>query len=584
MAFLNLLFFMLIGSFTISQALQANDKQEDILVKAIIFDCDGTLIDNGIGYFLDWQHALACQGYELNEEAFWNFMHRNKLVGLPGADETIVKYCCELLGRECAEEILKDKEAFSAILHQTYEFPAIESTVRFLHILGKEKETLGLKLGIASGNTRQHLNRVLKRLQIDHYFDVVASAEDLTDYHDPEGINKPKPYIYLYASKLLDLPPEQCVAIEDSHTGISSARCAGCIAVAIPNRYTTHQDLSHAHLKIPSFADITPTDFLRRIGDVKMHAENTHNAPSLWEMSPLEVREKINQRIMDIEVPIFPVWATEDRVIENGVRSTPLRIYLPNEKKNLPVILFIHGGAWVAGNLDTHDNLARYLCSHVEAMVISVGYTNAPEGKFPLQLEQSLDALTWLIDHREECSADPSRLAIVGDSAGGNLTAALCLMLRDQQGPSVALQVLINPAPDLRCNGTLQRQNDCLDTLRWQASHYVSRPEEADHPYVSPLNAQDLSRLPPTWIFTCEQDALRPDGEQFAEKLKRSGVPTFLHCQKGIGHLAGLMARASSQAQETLDHAVIALREHLGTNASSTIPHLWFNCCCARPV
>ena len=141
-------------------------------------------------------------------------------------------------------------------------------------------------------------------------------------------------------------------------------------------------------------------------------------------------------------------------------------MYLPNQKENLPVILLIHGGAWVAGNLDTHDNLARYLCSQVEAIVVSVGYMNAPEGKFPLQVHQSLDALIWITKHGNEFSANPSKLAIVGDSAGGNMAAALCLMVRDLQGPKINLQVLINPAPDLRCNGTITRQDDSLDILR----------------------------------------------------------------------------------------------------------------------
>lgn len=150
MAFFNFFFLVLIGGFLISQvdALETNEKPEIIFqateqnksspIKAIIFDCDGTLIDNGIGYFLDWQYALRCQGYELNADEFWDFMNKNRLVGLPGSDEKIVKYCCELLGRECAEEILNDKKAFSEQLHQTYEFPAIESTVSFLHALGKD--------------------------------------------------------------------------------------------------------------------------------------------------------------------------------------------------------------------------------------------------------------------------------------------------------------------------------------------------------------------------------------------------------------------------------------------------------------
>lgn len=273
---------MLMGGFSICQAntLQVSDVREISSqitaknpyahIKAVIFDCDGTLIDNGIGYFLDWQHALQCQGHELNADEFWDFMNKNRLVGAPGADEIIVRYCCELVGRECANEILKDKKAFSANLHQTYEFPAIEPTVNFLHALGKSKENLGLQLGLASANTKENILRVLKRLNVDPYFDVIVSAEDLTEFNDPEGINKPKPYIYLQAAKLLGLHPEQCAAIEDSRTGISSAVSAGCIAIAIPNAYTAQQDLSHAHLKVISFVDVTPTDFLQTIASFKM--------------------------------------------------------------------------------------------------------------------------------------------------------------------------------------------------------------------------------------------------------------------------------------------------------------------------
>ncbi len=275
MNFLTLLFFILIGGFSIGQAntLQASDIREPTAknpcahIKAIIFDCDGTLIDNGIGYFLDWQHALQCQGHELNVDESWDFINKNSLVGAPGADEIIVKYCCELVGHECAHEILKDKQTFSAKLHQTYEFPAIAPTVTFLHTLGKAKADLGLKIGLASANSKENILRVLKRLNIEQYFDVIVSADDLTEYRDPEGVNKPKPYVYLQAAKLLGLHPKQCVAIEDSRTGISSAVSAGCIAIAIPNAYTAQQDLSHAHLKMTSFIDVTPIDFLQTIAN-----------------------------------------------------------------------------------------------------------------------------------------------------------------------------------------------------------------------------------------------------------------------------------------------------------------------------
>lgn len=244
-------------------------------VKAIIFDCDGTLIDNGNQYFLDWQYALQRQGYELASEKFWHFMNKNRLVGASRADEMLVKYCCELLGRDCTSELQADKNFFSKQLQANYDFPPIEATLSFLHQLAKEKEHFGLKLGLASGGTREHILRTLNRLGLATYFDVIVSgADDLASYHDPEGTNKPKPYVYLQAAKILGLCPEQCVAVEDSLAGISSAINAGCIAVAVPNTYTIKQDLSCAHLKIVSFEGISPADFLRTITNIAFVHEN----------------------------------------------------------------------------------------------------------------------------------------------------------------------------------------------------------------------------------------------------------------------------------------------------------------------
>lgn len=260
MKMFNIKISFIIFSLVIIAGLSANS------VKAIIFDCDGTLIDNGNGYFLDWQYALQRQGYELIANDFWSFMDENQLVGASGADKIIANYFCKLLGRDCKEEILKDMYAFSAHLHANHDFPIIESTVNFLHLLAKEKDKLGFKLGLASGGRKNHIMRILKRLQIDTYFDVIVSgADDLTDYSDPEGTNKPKPYVYLHAVKLLGLSPEQCVAIEDSYAGISSAVNAGCIAIAIPTFYTKNQDFSNADLMLVSLEGISPANLLEKI-------------------------------------------------------------------------------------------------------------------------------------------------------------------------------------------------------------------------------------------------------------------------------------------------------------------------------
>lgn len=280
------------------------------------------------------------------------------------------------------------------------------------------------------------------------------------------------------------------------------------------------------------------------------------SASSWWDMTPEGVRGQINQKIMSIDAPISNVAIVIDQIIQREDRITPIRIYKPNRENHLPIILLIHGGAWVAGNLDTHDNLARYLCSQSQAIVVSVGYLNAPEGKFPFSLEQCYDALLWSSEQ-----VNGSKLAVVGDSAGGNMAAALCLMSRDRTGPKITLQVLINPALDLTCNGTISKQNDPLDQLRWQATQYLSDPKDASHSYVSPLLAKDLSDLPAALIILAEKDTLRETGQKYADRLKEAGVPIHTYCQPGINHLAGDGARASLLAQESLSVAVNALRQ-----------------------
>lgn len=299
--------------------------------------------------------------------------------------------------------------------------------------------------------------------------------------------------------------------------------------------------------------------FIMILTGATMYTQNIL-AQSWWDLAPTEVRARINQRIMSIEAPVPEVGSVEDRLVQCTNRNTILRIYTPNEGDHFPIILLIHGGAWVAGNIDTHDNLARYLCSKAQAVVVSVGYLNAPEGKFPLPLEQCYDALSWATEHADELSADASMLAVAGDSAGGNMAAALCLMTRDRNGPKIALQVLINPATDLTCGGTLERKEDGLDILRWQAVQYLSASSEANHPYVSPLTAKDLNNLPPAVVILAENDDLREAGQKYAERLYSAGIPTQIYCQTGIGHLAGDGARASLRAKPSLDVAVTALQ------------------------
>jgi acetyl esterase len=283
---------------------------------------------------------------------------------------------------------------------------------------------------------------------------------------------------------------------------------------------------------------------------------------SIWTMDPLEVRKQINQSALAIEAEQVAVYEIKD--LEVTERQIPVRVYYPNENDHLPLIYLIHGGGWVAGNLDTHDNLARYLCHESQMVVVSVGYSNSPESKFPQPLEQCYNVLLWTLEHAKELHIDGSRIALVGDSAGGNMAAALTLMARARNKPAICLQILINPATDLTCNGTLEQQGDARDTLRWFVRQYVTDPEDVYNNLASPLRAPDLSQLPPALIILAEYDDLRADGQQYANRLLKAGVSTKTYTQYGVDHLGKEAARASKRAQESLRVAVWQLRLMLG--------------------
>lgn len=283
------------------------------------------------------------------------------------------------------------------------------------------------------------------------------------------------------------------------------------------------------------------------------------NTVPFYKLSPQKARSSINARIMAIEAETPKVHSIDNITLTKEGRSTPLRIYYPSTTEPSPLILMIHGGAWVAGNLDTHDNMARYFCKNVKAITISVGYTNSPEGKFPLPLEQCYDALLWTETFKRKANCCDG-LAVLGDSAGANMTTALCLIAQDRASPKIDFQVLINPVLDLSCEGTLEPQEDALDIRRWQAMMYLNNPEDVYNPYVSPILAKNMTKLPPALIMLAEFDDLRKEGQEYANKLQQAGIPTNVYCQWNMNHLAGNGARASNLALESLEITASALR------------------------
>jgi HAD superfamily hydrolase (TIGR01509 family) len=232
-----------------------NFLYSDQPIKAIIFDCDGTLVDSEEAHLSAWQQTLQNRGADLTLE--------QRIFYTGKTTHVIAKHIAESIGSDCPEAIIAEKRVHYKELHKRG-LPPIEATVDFLKRLAKEKERLGLKLGVASAGIKSDILDSLKHLGIEDLFDVVLSGQDdLTDYTDPEGVNKPKPYVYLHAAKLLNVLPEECVAIEDSSTGVASSTAAGCITIAIPNRHTEMQDLSAATFKMESLSGIGVDEFLQ---------------------------------------------------------------------------------------------------------------------------------------------------------------------------------------------------------------------------------------------------------------------------------------------------------------------------------
>lgn len=226
-------------------------------IKAVIFDCDGTLVDSEHAHYAGWKQALQKHGQDFSIEEYYPY------VGRPTA--LIAKALSKKIGKECAKEIVRDKlECFFAM--QGKGLPPIHHTVDFVCKLAVEKKQRNLKLGVASAAGHDEISAHLKSLGIAHLFDVILSGQDdLTDYHDPEGVNKPKPYVYLHMAKVMNILPSECIVIEDSCSGVTAGSSAGCVTIAVPNSYSRCQDFSLADLKIESFAGIDVEMFFNMI-------------------------------------------------------------------------------------------------------------------------------------------------------------------------------------------------------------------------------------------------------------------------------------------------------------------------------
>ncbi|MEZ9593450.1 alpha/beta hydrolase [Shewanella sp. 10N.261.52.F9] len=256
-----------------------------------------------------------------------------------------------------------------------------------------------------------------------------------------------------------------------------------------------------------------------------------------------------------------PFVAIEHSFIPGPTADLPVRIYRPttaNSDELQPAIIFIHGSGWVVSNIETNDHFSRALANRTGSVVVAINYQKAPEHKFPIPMDDCYSSTLWIFEHAELLGLDPLRIGILGDSAGGNLAAAVTLRLRDENGPRLAYQVLVYPAvqygwdtPSAHANAEgylLQRAS-----MKYYWGHYVRSEADALNPYCSPLNAQSHKDLPPTFIYTAEFDPLCDDGFLYARELRGAGVNVKYRCFDGVIHGFIKMLGTFDQADEFLN-------------------------------
>jgi acetyl esterase len=261
------------------------------------------------------------------------------------------------------------------------------------------------------------------------------------------------------------------------------------------------------------------------------------------------------------------VAKTEHRFITGPTADLPIRIYTPEGDGPFPGLVFFHGSGWTVSNIEIADAPHRALANRTGCVVVAVNYQKAPEHKFPIPFDDAYAATCWVAEHADELGIDAGRLGVGGDSAGGNLAAAVCLKARDDAAPALAYQLLVYPATDYRFDLPSYSENSegyLLTTagMRWFWAQYLADESDAANPLACPMRAADHTGLPPAIIITAEYDPLRDDGEAFAERLKASGVPVIARRYPGMVHgflwMSGVVDR-SRQLIDDIAHDLSAL-------------------------
>lgn len=292
--------------------------------------------------------------------------------------------------------------------------------------------------------------------------------------------------------------------------------------------------------------------------------------PALYELGVPRARD-VTLALRGVQGEPEPVAGVRDLLVPGPAGDLPVRVYTPEEgDAPRPMLVFFHGGGWVIANVEVSDAPCRSLANASGCIVASVEYRLAPESKYPAAAEDCYAATSWLAEHASELGADPRRIGVVGDSAGGNLAAVTALMARDRGGPELACQLLVYPVTAPARGSTFGSYAEnaegfflSRDTMEWFWGLYTRGPADDVDPYAAPLHAADHGRLPPAFIATCEYDPLRDEGEAYAERLRAAGVEATVSrydgCPHGLFWLGGIADRAKELIEEVGTRARKAL-------------------------
>ena len=289
---------------------------------------------------------------------------------------------------------------------------------------------------------------------------------------------------------------------------------------------------------------------------------------AIQDMTPEQARAQSLAMAQAREETPKPMARVDDRVVPTPDYDVPVRIYWPNAVgDNAPCMVFYHGGGHVFGDLDSHDNVCRNLAAAVPCVVVAVHYRLAPEHKFPAAAEDAYAALCWTADNATELGIDTARIALLGDSAGGNLVAVATLMAREAGGPEICFQVPVYPVTDYGCDTSSYEKYATgygmleAESMRWFRNHYLRDEADRTDWRAAPLQAADLSGLPPACVILAECDVLHDEGAAYADALAAAGVPVELREFEGMIHGFFNMTPVLDGAIEAQAYAASVLRK-----------------------